>query len=323
MEKLSSKKSRPWEIKDLYNRKAHLRAVPILFLEKWEKEKGSPSANRMTTDEITNELVARGVLAKPMAPKGAANLVAGLCQKQRSRDLHPILAEPVDKGLWRFNMSHYETLLRGFRDLYPLMETGAPPTQPRERVVITKRPDVQTQSLENKILQVVREYEGAWEERLQDADNRARSLEEENQKLKAELDAFKAPKRMIVDEELRNDCAEFLEREDTYVDAIRRAGVVLEERLKKAIGGDGPEKFKQGVDLVDYALRKDSGQLIVSEHPADQEGVHMLFRGAVQFVRNPPSHKKMRYTEVEAAQAIGLIDYLLLLLRQVRRSRND
>jgi uncharacterized protein (TIGR02391 family) len=123
---------------------------------------------------------------------------------------------------------------------------------------------------------------------------------------------------MIADEELRNDCTEFLKRENTYIDAIRRAAVVLEERLKRTIGGTGAEKFKYGVDLVDYALRKDSGRLIISEYPAEQEGVHMLFRGAVQFVRNPPSHKKLRYTELEARQAVGLIDYLLSLLRQVK-----
>lgn len=121
-----------------------------------------------------------------------------------------------------------------------------------------------------------------------------------------------------MDEELRNDCAEFLTREDTYIDAIRRAGVVLEMRLRKTIGGDGPERFKQGVDLVDYALIPGSGRLIISDHPAEQEGVRMLFRGAVQFVRNPPSHKKLQYTELEARQAVGLIDYLLSLLRQAK-----
>ncbi len=69
---------------------------------------------------------------------------------------------------------------------------------------------------------------------------------------------------------------------------------------------------------MDYALRKDTGQLVISEHSAEQEGVHMLFRGAVQFVRNPPMHKKLRYTEVEARGAVGLIDYLLLLLQRAR-----
>ncbi len=135
-------------------------------------------------------------------------------------------------------------------------------------------------------------------------------------KMFAPDDSF--PHRSIVDDELRNQCAEFLNEEDKYADAIRRAGIVLEERLRKTIGGNGPENSKNGVELVDYAVRKDSGQLIIRQHPAEQEGVHMLFRGAVQLLRNPPSHKKMRYTEVEAVQAIGLIDFLLYLLKQAK-----
>lgn len=150
------------------------------------------------------------------------------------------------------------------------------------------------------------------------AERKVRRLEEENRKLRAKLVALQASQPMIADEELRNDCAEFLKREATYIDAIRRAGVILEERLRKTIGGDGPEKFKVGKGLVDYALYPDSGRLIISEHPAEQEGVRMLFRGALQFVRNPPSHKKMQYTELEAVQAIQLIDYLLSLLQQVK-----
>lgn len=141
MEKLSSKKSRPWEIKDLYNRIASVRAVPILFLEKWEREKGSPGSDRMTTDEINNELVTRDILAKPMARKGVGNLVTGFCQKQRNRDLYPILVEPVDRGVWHFNMSHYETLLRDFRKRYPLMGTGTPPTQGMSHSLVEREID--------------------------------------------------------------------------------------------------------------------------------------------------------------------------------------
>jgi hypothetical protein len=173
VKKSSSKKSRPWEIKDLYNRIASVRAVPILFLEKWEKGKGAAGSDRMTTDEINNALFARGVLAKPLARQGAGNLVAGFCQKQRNRGLYPILVEPVDKGLWRFNMSHYETLLREFRDLYPFMETGTPPTRPQEPVVITKRPAMQSRSLENKILHVVQEYEKMCQDKLQEVEDQA------------------------------------------------------------------------------------------------------------------------------------------------------
>ena len=75
---------------------------------------------------------------------------------------------------------------------------------------------------------------------------------------------------------------------------------------------------KHGVELVDYALKKDGGRLVISEHPTEQEGIHMLFRGAVQFVRNPPMHKKLQYTEAEVRGAIGLIDYMLLLLQRAK-----
>ena len=107
-----------------------------------------------------------------------------------------------------------------------------------------------------------------------------------------------------------------LENKKFYINAIRSAGVVLEERLRNTMGGVGASEY--GTALVDLALRKESGRLVISEHPAEQEGVHMLFRGAVQFVRNPPMHKKLRYTESEAWGAVGLIDYLLLLLQQAK-----
>jgi uncharacterized protein (TIGR02391 family) len=170
------------------------------------------------------------------------------------------------------------------------------------------------------------------ERALRDRQQAVDRLTEENQQLRAEWVALQVarqkeseappgtppPGRAIADEELQNDCAELLENQKYYINAIRSAGLVLEVRLRKTIGGDGPEKFKEGVKLVDYALQKDSGRLIISEHPAEQEGVHMLFRGATQFVRNPPSHKKLQYTELEARQAVGLIDYLLSLLRQAK-----
>ena len=109
---------------------------------------------------------------------------------------------------------------------------------------------------------------------------------------------------------------DFLKKEDTYIDAIRRAGVVLEERIKTTIGGGGRGKFKYGVDLVDYALMADGGKLIISENPAEQDGVHRLFRGVMQYVRNPPAHKKLQYSEYEVREAVRLIDYLLWLLQQ-------
>ena len=121
-----------------------------------------------------------------------------------------------------------------------------------------------------------------------------------------------------MDEELRNDCAELLENRKYYIDAIRRASVVLEERLKKAVEGTGAENLQYGASLVRYALAKDTGKLVISDIFNEQDGVFQLFSGAFAFVRNPPAHKKVQYTELEAWQTISLIDYLLLLLRQAK-----
>jgi len=145
-----------------------------------------------------------------------------------------------------------------------------------------------------------------------------------NKKLQTEVKSLqealkekrKIPHHVIDDEELRSDCTILLENKETYINAIRRAGVVLEERIRTTIGGEGVEK--NGVDLIDDAFTNKSGELIISAHPTEQEGVRMLFRGAVQFVRNPPAYKKVQYTELEAWQTVSLIDYLLLLLRQAK-----
>ena len=164
------------------------------------------------------------------------------------------------------------------------------------------------------------------EQALRDRQQAVVSLTEENQNLQAELVALQAalqegrevPRRRIVDDELRNDCAELLENRKYYIDAIRRAGVVLEERLKKAIEGTGTENPQYGASLVRCALAKDTGKLVISDISNEQDGVFQLFSGAFAFVRNPPAHKKMQYTELEAWQTINLIDYLLSLLRQAK-----
>ena len=312
----SKKPPRPWDIDDLLDigkqsNARHLKAVPVLILEKWVREgRQEGIANFVRTKDLARRLE-RSKLVTGFKPKATSNVGAALIKIQSGRNLtRPPLIEYQGGGVYRVNLPHYESLLQKYRQIYlerysadyrRLFPEGEPewegPSQPPE----------------DKIYSLLAPLERV----LRDQEQTIRRLTEENRKLQAELTALQV-ERMIADEELRNDCAEFLERESTYIDAIRRAGVVLEERLRKTIGGDGPEKFKHGVDLVDYALRKNSGRLVISEFPAEQEGVHMLFRGAVQFVRNPPSHKKLRYTELEARQAVGLIDYLLSLLRQTK-----
>lgn len=231
------------------------------------------------------------------------------------------------------NLPHYESLLQEYRQEYckgysedygKLFAHGEPQWQiPRLQ---TSSVEVKATSGGSDVQKDIQSLLAPIERALGDREKAVARLTQMNQQLQADVEALQtalqesleAPRRRIMDEELANDCAKHLENKETYIDAIRRAGVVLEERLRQTIGGDGPEKFKEGIDLVDFSLLPNSGRLIISDHPAEQEGVRMLFRGAVQFIRNPPAHKKVQYAELEAWQAIGLIDYLLLLLPEAR-----
>jgi hypothetical protein len=312
----------------------HLRAIPVLILERWvQGGREEDVANYVWTKDLAERLVS-SKLVRPFKPKGTSVVLAALTTIQGSRNLtRPPLIEYRGEGMFWVNLPHYEPLLQEYRqkyrELYPEDYEKLFPERELEwepPKVRTERREVKILLAESKMRDEIQSLLAPVEQALRDRQQAVARLTEENQKLQAELVALQTalqegpevPHRRIVDEELRNDCAKHLENRETYIDAIRRAGVVLEERLRKTIGGDGPEKFKEGVDLVDYAHLPKSGRLIISDHPAEQEGVRMLFRGALQFVRNPPAHKKVQYTELEAWQTISLIDYLLLLLRQAK-----
>lgn len=116
METNDPHEARPWQVDDLYNPKAHLRAVPIIVLDKWEQTK----SDRITTEEIHKELLSRGLLPSPMSKKGTGNLVGAFRQRERKKNLWPPLVEQVDQGIWRFNLADYEGVLRQFRSQYPI-----------------------------------------------------------------------------------------------------------------------------------------------------------------------------------------------------------
>ena len=91
---------------------------------------------------------------------------------------------------------------------------------------------------------------------------------------------------------------------------IREAGVMFEHHLRNKAD---PNSSKHGVDLIDDAL-KPGGKLVFSAHPGEQQGIQFLFRGAVQFIRNPPMHRIIDYPESMAQQFLRLIDSLMILL---------
>lgn len=96
---------------------------------------------------------------------------------------------------------------------------------------------------------------------------------------------------------------------------VREAGVVLEDRLRRVAGEK--DTNLHGVALVDALLSPNKARVIFSENPGEQDGARMLYRGAMQFIRNPVMHRLIEYPEKEARIFIGVIDALLQLLSEV------
>jgi uncharacterized protein (TIGR02391 family) len=338
------KPPRSWDVDNLLDlgrrqgeKSKYLKAIPVLILEKWVREgREEGVANYVWTKPLARRIESSG-LRPPFKLKATGGIFGSLTSTQKSRNLtRPPLIRYEGEGRSWINLPHYEPLLQKYRqeyrELYPedyekLFPEGEPewepPSVPRGR---TRRREAEPALAESEVQDEVQSLLAPIEQALRDRQQAVERLAEENQKLQAEVadlqSALKGkhqtPHRRIVDEELRNDCAELLENRKYYIDAIRRASVVLEQRLRKAVEGTEVEKLQYGVSLVRYALAKDTGKLVISDIPNEQDGVFQLFNGAFTFVRNPPAHKKVQYTELEAWQTINLIDYLLLLLRQAK-----
>lgn len=95
---------------------------------------------------------------------------------------------------------------------------------------------------------------------------------------------------------------------------IREAGVVLEDRLRHIARETGTILY--GVALIDEILTPGKEKIKFSAHPGEQDGVRMLYRGAMQFIRNPAMHKLIDYPESEARIFIQILDSLLQLLSE-------
>lgn len=164
----------------------------------------------------------------------------------------------------------------------------------------------------NKLIQAVEEYERDWQERLQYFEGRVRALEQEKEELHQELARQRSLLDEISDETLKSRLSKLggFPPLDTV---IREAGVVLENRLRTLDGVDGN---LHGTQLVDAVFDPKTGVLQFSSHTGEQEGVRMLYRGAMQFIRNPPMHKLVEYPESTARLLIRLIDALLQLLSE-------
>ncbi len=168
--------------------------------------------------------------------------------------------------------------------------------------------DVTTQ-----IAQLIERFDADRTAAIDELQARTESLEAENEKLRAELEKRRSGRFTVQDEELRKRLSRLGNAPTDTV--IRESGVILENRIRRVMDDSG--KNAHGVQLVDLAFNPKSGAFIVSEHEGEQQGIHMLYRGAMQFIRNPPMHKLIEYPETTVTLFVTLIDSLLQLLDEV------
>jgi uncharacterized protein (TIGR02391 family) len=117
-----------------------------------------------------------------------------------------------------------------------------------------------------------------------------------------------------LDEELTETCSGLI-RAQRYDEAVSRAFVVLEERLRKTLGVRGGA----GVHLSEKAFAPDSGDLVerLMRPRGEVDGIRNLFVGAFKAYRNRAAHTMAHYTRDEARAIIHLVNLLLLILEQV------
>lgn len=120
-----------------------------------------------------------------------------------------------------------------------------------------------------------------------------------------------------LDQELIERCS-ILIRSERYDEAVSRAFVVLEERLRELLGVRGGS----GVNLSQKAFAPEKGQLVDRLYlpPAEVEGIRDLFVGAFKAYRNRAAHTVAGYGLDEARAIIHLINLLLLTLEKARQA---
>jgi uncharacterized protein (TIGR02391 family) len=119
-----------------------------------------------------------------------------------------------------------------------------------------------------------------------------------------------------LDPELVERCS-LLIRSERYDEAVGRAFVVLEERLRELLAARGGS----GVNLSRTAFSLEKGQLVDRLHlpPAEVEGIRDLFVGAFRAFRNRAAHTLAGYNLAEARAIIHLVNLLLLILEKARQ----
>lgn len=119
------------------------------------------------------------------------------------------------------------------------------------------------------------------------------------------------------------ECEKFIDRklyerckDKDYHDVVTNAFPILEDRIRAKIGVD-PSYSGQG--LIDHAFNPNTGRLILGETPSERQALHLLFKGAIGFLRNPPSHRLTEdESNIESFEIIHMIDLLLRIVDKAK-----
>jgi uncharacterized protein (TIGR02391 family) len=126
---------------------------------------------------------------------------------------------------------------------------------------------------------------------------------------------------LIADEALRRRCEDLLTAEEHYDRAVREACVVLEDRVRKAIGAG---KNVVGTSLMERAFGPKTGLLRLSDQDQEQLGAMQIYRGIMAFFRNAAGHNLVDYyTREDALRFVVSVDLLLAMVDRTSAERRD
>ncbi|KPV53415.1 hypothetical protein SE17_09810 [Kouleothrix aurantiaca] len=128
--------------------------------------------------------------------------------------------------------------------------------------------------------------------------------------------AERSPQTLIADEELRRRCEDLLAADQHYDRVIREACVILENRVRTAIGADATVI---GTGLMEQAFSPRTPRLRLSQNEQEQRGAMELYRGVMAFFRNAAGHHVIEtYSQDEALRFVAWIDLLLSMMTKAQ-----
>lgn len=126
---------------------------------------------------------------------------------------------------------------------------------------------------------------------------------------------------LIADEELRVRCQDLLEADNHHDRVIREACVVLEDRVRTAIGAGADVT---GVPLMERAFSPKGGPLRLSDLDQEQLGAMSLYRGIMAFFRNAAGHRLVgEYSQDDALRFVAFVDLLLKMVKTAKAEQGE